>query len=528
MCARFALGLRRYLREPMTLERAGAVVRERLEHRGEAFLSVVEKGVYGFPRSPYLPLLEQAGCELGDVRSMVEADGVEATLERLAAAGVYVSFEEFKGRAPIERGRCVLRVDDDDFSNPLTPSSYVVETGGSTGYRKRVATDLQHLAGQAPEVLLGRHAHGTVGAPMAVWREPLPAAAGIATILRAAKHGPVPVRWFSPITSRDVRIPFKYRLATRAFVRLGRALGTPIPRPEPLPLAEADRIARWARATADEAGRCVVATTVSLSVRICIAAVEAGLRLDGVVFAAGSEPATPAKVEVVRATGAAWMPSYYSVEAGAIGLGCARPRAGDDLHLLDDCLALVLRRRPVSPRRAPGDSREVDAFCFTSLLPSSAKILLNVESDDYGVVETRSCGCPLGDIGLERHLLGVRSYGKLTGEGVTLVASEVERLLDEVLPRRFGGSPLDYQLLEEEGADSLGRLSLLIAPEVAIGDEGAVLEALLDELSRRGPAAEVAQAVWRQAGTLRIRRERPRWSPRGKLPPLHSVPRSAR
>lgn len=51
--------------------------------------------------------------------------------------------------------------------------------------------------------------------------------------------------------------------------------------------------------------------------------------------------------------------------------------------------------------------------------------------------------------GFTEHLREIRSFHKLSGEGMTLVGSEMITILEEVLPR-FRGSPLDHQLLEEE------------------------------------------------------------------------------
>ena len=31
--------------------------------------------------------------------------------------------------------------------------------------------------------------------------------------------------------------------------------------------------------------------------------------------------------------------------------------------------------------------------------------MINVETDDYGEVEDRSCGCPVGELGCTRHIL---------------------------------------------------------------------------------------------------------------------------
>ena len=54
-------------------------------------------------------------------------------------------------------------------------------------------------------------------------------------------------------------------------------------------------------------------------------------------------------------------------------------------------------------QRVPGSENTVDAFNFTSLLPTAPKLLLNVEIDDYGLIETRSCGCPLESYGFTEH-----------------------------------------------------------------------------------------------------------------------------
>ena len=98
---------------------------------------------------------------------------------------------------------------------------------------------------------------------------------------------------------------------------------------------------------------------------------------------------------------------------------------------------------------------------------------MNVESDDYGVIEEQSCGCPLECYGYTEHLREIRSFRKLTGEGVALVGSDMVRILEEVLPGRLGGSPLDYHLMEEEDADGFTRLSLVVSPRIEIADEQA-------------------------------------------------------
>jgi hypothetical protein len=201
---------------------------------------------------------------------------------------------------------------------------------------------------------------------------------------------------------------------------------------------------------------------------------------------------------------------------GSIGSGCVHPVDGNDLHFLKDGLALIQY-----PHQVTSSGITVDAFCFTTLLPSAPKLMLNVESDDYGVIETRACGCPLEAYGFLEHLRHIRSFRKLTGEGVSLVGSEMLNILEEVLPSRFGGSSLDYQLLEEEDEQGFTRLSLLVSPRIEIKDEMAVIDTVLEALRKGSRTANAARAIWSQAGTLRIKREEPRWTSRGKLMPLH-------
>jgi hypothetical protein len=171
-------------------------------------------------------------------------------------------------------------------------------------------------------------------------------------------------------------------------------------------------------------------------------------------------------------------------------------------------------------RQVPGFSIEVPAFCYTSLLASAPKMLLNVESDDYGTVDQRSCGCTWEKLGFRTHIRDIRSFRKLTGEGVTLVGSDMERILDELLPARFGGSPLDYQFAEEEDAGGFTRLTLRVSPSVALPDEAEVVEFVLRALEKAGGGASVAQSLWRKAGTIRLRREQPTMTTRGKMMPL--------
>src|ERR1041385_9093507 len=104
---RFISGLHTYLREQLdpaeALEQAREQLRQRIGASEKNFLNLVEKGIYGYDRSPYRRLLESRRIAFGDVRKWVESNGVEETLTRLQQSGVYFTVDEFKGKAEVIR-----------------------------------------------------------------------------------------------------------------------------------------------------------------------------------------------------------------------------------------------------------------------------------------------------------------------------------------------------------------------------------------------------------------------------------------
>ncbi len=515
MYGRFALGLRRFLARRMSLPQAVRIVRARLAERQDTFLRILRKGFFGNPRSPYLPLFELADCTFGDVERMVRADGVESTLQALFDAGVYVDFEEFKGRAPLVRGGREIPVHPRDFDNPYLGDCYRAQTSGSTGAGTRISIDLEHLAAQLPFKVLQCAVHGVQEAPRALWRPILPATSGLSNCLRGPVVGNIPERWFTPVAGAELRLPLKHRLATEYVLTAARLFGHALPRPEPVPLNDPTPVLRWIRGALDRAGACMVSAFVSSSLRISAAARRRGMDLRGVTFRGGGEPPTPGKVAAITSTGARYVPGYSTTETGQLGMPCGNPVDGNDLHLVKDNVALIQRRREVPKWGVP-----VDAFYITTLTPTAPKLMLNTGIDDYGVVETRSCGCLLEELGYAEHVRQIRSYSKMTGEGLTLIDTDLERILEQVLPARFGGGPLDYQLLEEEDEDGFTRLTLLVDPAVSLPDTDAPVKAILEELERGRLPEALTAAFWKQARALRVRRQPPVWSAGGKFMPL--------
>ena len=148
-------------------------------------------------RSPYARLFTHAGIELEDVRRLVGSDGLDATLEKLYDAGVYVSVAEFRGDAPIERsGGLSLDVRDTDFDNPLTPSTWSTSTGRVAKPRPRVLLNTEHLDQSGLYYALFVMAHDAAERPEAVWR-PFPTRTAVNNVMRSAKQRRPVEKWFS-------------------------------------------------------------------------------------------------------------------------------------------------------------------------------------------------------------------------------------------------------------------------------------------------------------------------------------------
>jgi hypothetical protein len=518
MYGRFARKLPAFLARKESVEGARALLAARLARRAESFLDVAERAIYGYPQSPYLPLLRAAGCELGDLRRLIGERGVEGALDELRRSGVRIRFEQFKGREPLVVAGRELEGGAARFVNPLAHKHLETLSSGSTGARTRNPIDLDHKAARGAVSPAIRAAQGILDLPRARVGGTLPESSGFGGALSGS--GRVVERWFTPVLSPPRKTELRFRVAHHFVVAMARLHGVRVPKPEPLPIDQVIRVARWAAEAIARSGACLVHATPSMCLRIALAARREGIDLNGLTFTAGGEPLTPAKAAGIAASGARVFANYNMSEAGAIGVFCTRPVGVNDQHVMIDQLALVQ-----APRTVFGV--EVDALLVTGLLPTAPRVLLNVETDDYGVLEQRRCGCPLDDLGLHTHVRDVRSFKKLTAEGVTLIGSEMEHVLEHVLPERFGGSPLDYQLSEEEDEEGFTRIAIRVDPSVAPLDERAVLATVLAALEKASISADLAMRLWNHTGAIRVVRAAPIVGARGKLLPLHLGRRTA-
>lgn len=512
----FALGLRSYLRNTVTEADVQKTLLEQVANREENFIKILKTNVFDYPRSPYLPLFNAAKLTHADVQKMVEQQGLETTLEELYEAGVYITFEEFKGRVPIKRGTVEFHPKDSDFDSlNLTPILFG-RTGGSTGKATHTKLDLDYMAQSAKYFALNFSIHAIFDVPLIIWWGLLPDYIGVAAVLRRAHTGQTVDRWFSTLRGNDANLGWYYTLLTYLMIYMGRFHFHKFPVPEYVPLDNPLPIAKALAETVQDAGAVILWSTTSKCARVSLVAQQHGIDLTGVTFYGGSEPTTLAKVTTIENSGAKYVSHYGSTETGTIGLACKNPADPTDVHLMRNHLAMIQRPKQIV-------DQTVNAFHFTTFLPSSPKMLINVQLDDFGIAEERDCGCPLYQMGFTTHLRQMSSFSKLTGEGVTLVGSDMVHILEHVLPAQFGGSLLDYQLVEEETEQGFTKLVLYVDPSVSIQDEEALLEAFLDAMKNSMPSVRLAQAEYRTGDVVTIRREKPFVTNRGKHFPIRTL-----
>lgn len=512
MLARLARDLPGFLRTPLRPDQVESRIRHGLDTRQASFLDVVDRAIYRHPGSPYLRLLRHVGCEAGDLTRLVDHEGIEGALRCLAEQGVYITFDEFKGRREVVRGSARFAFSDRDFDSPLVTSHYPAFTGGTRGRPGRVLRPLDHVEELATSIGASIMAHGLVNPETAYWlTNP------ITSMLFNMKLGHPAVLWIHPLRF----FPRRARIVAHYFKLLGALAGTHFPRPRLLMAERADRLARWLGRRAQGARPIVMNTIPSSAVRVTVAAGDAGVSLQGVTFYLQSEPVTPARRRHIVDSGAQLISTYTSMEMPAVGVSCATPESADDYHLATDRFALVERERPVVE-----GGPTILAMLLTTLTDTAPKIALNTELGDYARVDERACGCLLGSLGLTTHLSEARSFEKLSGEGVTFVRSNLIQILEEVLPVRFGGSAVDYQLIEEEAPDSSTRLVLRVNPSVGEADEESLRSTLLAELGRGGIVDQHHAELLRRANSVTVRREPALASPAGKVLPFQLLPRT--
>jgi hypothetical protein len=510
---RLLLGARRLLRDPVTPSRARRVLEDRFRRREADFLQAIHAVIESDPAGPYARLLASAGCDYGDVARLVRLDGLEGTLRTLAREGVYLTVEELKGRRAVRRGHLEFAIEPGRLRRGRS-GGIAAQTSGSRGRRTTVTIDMATIGAWAVDACLDYEARGGLDWVHARWT--VPGGDSIAFLLLFAAFGATPTRWFSPLDPAAGALHPRYRWSARILPWAASLAGARLPRPELAPLDDPEPVTAWLAAVRRRGRTPHLVTSVSSAVRVCEAALAQNLDIRGARFSVTGEPVTAARLAAVRRAGAEAAPYYGSVDAGLIGAGCLAPVAPDEVHVHDDLVTLV------QPERADtATGLRPEHLLVSSFRPESALVLLNVSLGDEGILETRRCGCPLEAVGWTRHLRTVRSFEKLTAGGMTLLDCDVVRVLEEELPRRFGGGPTDYQLVEEEASDGEPRLRLLVDPRVGALTPDVVVDTFLGAIARGDGAERVMSLHWRHGGYLRVQRARPFTTDSGKILHLH-------
>lgn len=485
---------------------------EQLAHREERFLEIAHRKVFANPRNPYHELFRLAGCEWSDLAESVKSRGLEATLANLAAEGVYLTHDEFKGKAPLVRGGRHIRFRREVLLNPLGHGYIESVSSGSRsrGTPTRTSTELQVYRDvydqlRTREFSLEARARGLL-------QPILPSTSALRNSIDQARAGRKIDRWFS--VRGGLRDSGHYRGLTHFLVGLGRSLGAPIPWPTYLPPNDFLPVAEWIAESKREGRLCALRSFVSPAVRVALAAREADLDISGTIFFVGGEALTESKRASLEEAGCEVYPNYAISEIGTVGAACRQMKSGNCVHLFRHALAVITR-----VRQAPLSGLDVQSLMFTNLLPSASAFLINAEMDDSGVLEPATCRCEYSAAGLTTRVRDIFSYGKLTGQGITLFGSDVLGILETALPRRFGGAPGDYQLVEQEG-ERQTELVLRVSPRTGATSTAEVHAFFLSEL-RKCYGGTLAARLWKHSAGFSVVIEEPCATGNGKVLPLH-------
>ncbi len=502
---RFGFSLVSALTDPITIEEGREMMKRRVAERTDNFLSLCDSWIFGKNRSPYHQLLLKAGYSRERLERLVRSQGLEPALAILAADGVCLDIKEFKGQKTVKRPGLEMIFDasaTDIASGPSIP----LKSSGSSGPRMvtRIGVaGLRMLSSCMPLIMEGL---GAGHLPIVLYY-PMPSVSGVIHLIIFTLSGFPPAAWFSqgPFLTGHRAFPVLQLSALLASARL-RGLRLPFPRVAGIRHPAA--LALWISKKCPQGA--VVPTFPGSALHLLQAAFSEGIKLPRLIFLLGGEPLTERKIRFFREAGHDVYPWYSSVETGRIALGCFHGSSPDDMHILQDRIACITRPRGGS------DSTPSNALLLTSVHPDSYKFLLNVETGDEAVIGEQRCGCLWEEYGLTRHISTVRSYEKLTLEGMTFMTGEIFHLVEETLPARCGGTPADYQLAEEEDAGGLTRLVVSVNPGLRV-HEDEVREAVHDYFREAYKIRAQMTDILTQVSAVVVRREFPSLTRSGKI-----------
>ncbi len=506
-------GMRDFLKGTITVEESIEEMQRRLESREENFLLMLER-VYNNKKSPYYRIFKAVGYEFNDIKSLVDSSGLEGTLKQLASEGAYITIEEFKGKKEWVRKGKHVQFSESDFDNIFT-GGFEITTGGTRSPGTRVMVDFKRTLERCYNRLFADYVLGVTDYPRVIWSPGLLAQQSALTCFKTGIQVAGCYSQTAEVPSLNIRNAYptiKRTLLPRIVMYEARLLGAKIPTPEFVDLNHCSKIAKQVASVMREHSRCFLWNFPSSGVRVCNEAEKMGLDIDGVVIGCGGEPITPTKRREMEKVGAKVIAGYAASETGGIAQGCYNHKHCDDMHFLRDSLAVIQYKRQIKDFGV-----SVDSFLITSLLEHASKIMINVEIGDHGVLKSENCSCGFGKLGFREKMYNVRSFEKLTGEGMTLIGSDMVDVLEEDLPVMFGGSSTDYQLVEEEDEHGFTHMDVLVSPSLGKVDEKKVIDAVYDSLRKRSIGRNLSFEMWEDVGTIRVKREKPIVTKRGKI-----------
>lgn len=484
-----ALALRNHFRSPVdpAPERR---IREQIQNRGANFLSLVRPALSN-PEHPYSQLFALAGCTFGDLECSVRRDGLEGALRALLAQGVYVTHDEYRGRAEIVRGGRHIPSSPADWINQRGKGEVVTSSSGTSGRSVQTGSSLEMVVDiEGGLMVMLRDLRMTERTVLNIG--PILPGFGLLLALVNKRMGLNSETWYAPAGGAPGNA--HYRVATRLSVSILRLSGARIPYPVYLPPNEFGPIV-------DELARChakgemtAVGGFVSAVTRVAADAKQRGIDLSGCCAIVTGEALTDAKRNIMEAAGITPYSTYGASDMGSVGYPCASMTAGNCVHVFTNGVALTTRRSQHDP--------SVDALCFTSLLPYAPRVLINVEMGDTGILEEAPCRCSLSALGLTTQVRNIAAFSKVTAQGITIDVADLVRILEETIPGRFGGGPDDYQLIEKEGA-AQSEAELRIRPGVTAADPQQVLDFFLSE-TRRLYGGSMTVLSWTQSDGIHV------------------------
>lgn len=224
-----AWGLARYMFAPKAGDPA-KTIRHQVEQREACFLAFA-KWVMAQPEHPYAVLFRMARLYLCRTRKVRAPRWPRTTLRDLLRQGVYLTLDEFRGRAPIVRGGREIPAAPDVWSNPGVRGLLLSATSGSsTGSRLLTTSGVDLWVYREAYELLEEREFGYRDFPRIRLAPILPAGWGIAAGVMHHRFRRPMARWFAVGGGKAANL--HYRAVTRYMVTQSRLLGADLPYPE--------------------------------------------------------------------------------------------------------------------------------------------------------------------------------------------------------------------------------------------------------------------------------------------------------